>query len=371
MIERSRLPVVTLLLIIANLFAAFAVAFSAASGPDAVPDLVATYGFNPRNPSFLTVFTSLFLHQNLLHLLGNMVFLAAVGAAVELATGSARFAVVYFVSGLMGVAAHFLLTMSQPHAPILIGASGAVAGCAAYYSVRYTALKVPVAPKKALSVAVVTLVWVLLQFVGAFVHIGESGSVSFWAHIGGVLAGLLLSAVFRAPDLGQARLGHAVLDQMNERGPAAVAVAARQHLKEHPNDLRALRDLADAERQLAHPVAELAALTKLLEVLPESEQTPVLHRLGELGKLGALPSVRRTLLADKYKESDPETARLLLESVVEGPESDPQIPDAMLALAGLERDHEPDRASEILRSLQERFPLHPTVDLARHRGWIA
>lgn len=371
MIERSRLPVVTLLLIIANLFAAFAVAFSAASGAEPVPELVRLYGFDPKHPSFLTTLTGLFLHQNLLHLLGNMVFLAAVGAAVELATGSARFAIVYFLSGLFGVLAHAIFTASQTNPPILIGASGCIAGCAAYYSVRYTQLKVPVAPKKGLSVAVVTSVWVVLQLIGAFVHIGESASVSFWAHIGGVLAGLILSAVFRAPDLGQKRLGHAVLDQMNERGPAAAALAARQHLKEHPNDLRALRQLAEAERQLAHPQAELAALTKLLEVLPESEQPEVLVRLGELDKLATLPAVRRTLLADRYKEANPEVARLLLESVVQGPDSDPQVPDAMLALAALERDDDPARAMEILTALQEKFPLHPTVDLARHRGWLA
>ena len=83
MIEKSRLPIITLILIIANLFASFAVAFD--------PELVMDFGFNPRRPSFLTIFSGLFLHQNLLHLLGNMVFLAAVGAAVELATGSLQF----------------------------------------------------------------------------------------------------------------------------------------------------------------------------------------------------------------------------------------------------------------------------------------
>lgn len=367
MTERSRLPVVTLILIVANLFAAFAVAFSA--GGDS--DLVAQFGFDPKHPSVLTVFTSLFLHQNLLHLLGNMVFLAAVGAAVELATGSARFAVVYFVSGLFGVLAHTIFTLSSHEPQILIGASGSVAGCAAYYSVRYTHLKVPIAPKKGMSVAVVTGVWLALQLIGAFVHIGESAAVSFWAHIGGVVAGLLLSAVFRAPDLGQARLGHAVLDQMNERGPAAVALAARQHLKGHPNDIRALRQLAEAERQLAHPAAEVSALVTLLELLPEAEQVQPLQRLGEMGKLSVLPSVRRTLLADRFKEADPSIARLLLASVVEGPDSDPQVPDAMLALAALERDKEPERSNEILKELSEKFPFHAAVELARHRGWIS
>lgn len=363
MIEKSRLPIVTLILIIANLFAAFAVAFN--------PDWALDLGFNPKDPGFLTIFTSLFVHQNLLHLLGNMVFLAAVGAAVELATGSARFLTVYLVSGLFGVLAHFIFTLSSQQPNTLIGASGAIAGCAAYYSVRYVRLKVPVAPKRGLSVAVVTAIWLVLQFVGAFVSIGDSSAVSFWAHIGGFLGGLLLSAIFRAPDLGQRKLGHEVLDKMNERGPAAVALAARQHLKEHPGDVRALRDLAEAERQLDHPIAEVEALLKLLDALPESEQADPLARLAELEKLATLPSLRRTLLADRFRESDPVTARMLLDSVVAGPDSDPQIPDAMLALASLERDHAPDRAVEILNKLQAKFPLHPTVDLARQRGWIA
>jgi membrane associated rhomboid family serine protease len=178
LIERSRLPIVTLILIVANLAASFVVAFD--------PDLVIDFGFNSKSPSFLTVFTSLFLHQNLLHLLGNMVFLAAVGAAVELATGSARFMIVYLVSGLVGVCTHFLLTMSQAEPSIAIGASGSVAGCAAYYSVRYTRLKVPVAPKKGISVAMVTGVWLVLQLIGAFVHIGNPTAVSFWPTLVGL-----------------------------------------------------------------------------------------------------------------------------------------------------------------------------------------
>ncbi|MBC8066177.1 MAG: rhomboid family intramembrane serine protease [Chlorobia bacterium] len=363
MIVKPRLPIITLILIVANLFAAFYLAFDA--------ELAMDLGFNPKNPKFITLFSSLFLHQNLLHLLGNMVFLAAVGAAVELATGSARFLVVYLVSGLLGVLAHFLFTMSLREPSVMIGASGSVAGCAAYYSVRYTQLKVPIAPKKGLSVAVVTLVWLVLQFIGVFVHIGESSNVSFWAHIGGFLGGLLLSAVFRAPDLGQRKLGHDVLDQMNERGPAAVAVAARQHLKGHPGDVRAMKDLAEAEKQLGHPIAEVETLLKLLEILPESEQTEPLLRLGEMEKLAMLPSLRRTLLADRYREADPETCRMLLTSVVEGPESDPQIPDAMLALASLDFDQAPEQAQVVLARLVATYPLHPTVNLARQRGWIS
>jgi membrane associated rhomboid family serine protease len=371
LIEKSRLPIVTLILIVANMVAAFAVASTVEPGAS-TSELVMDFGFNSKNPSLLTAFTSLFLHQNLFHLLGNMVFLAAVGASVELATGSGRFLIVYLVSGFVGVVVHFVFTAPLRDPSILVGASGAVAGCAGYYSVRYVRLKVPVAPRKGISVAVITAIWLALQLVGAFVHIGSaSASVAFWAHIGGFLSGLILCAIFRAPDLGQRKLGHEVLDQMNERGPAAMALAAKQHLKEHPGDVKALRDLVEAEKQLGHPDAEVATLFKLLELLPETEQGDPLHRLAELEKLQTLPSVRRTLLADRFSESDKTLARKLLKSVVDGPDSDPQIPDAMLALASLEFSEDPDLAKEILRRLEAKFPLHPTVNLARHRGWIA
>jgi membrane associated rhomboid family serine protease len=363
LIDRSRIPVVTLTLIVANLFASFAVAFNG--------DLVLDWGFNPRDPTLANIPTSLFLHQNLLHLLGNMVFLAAVGAAVELATGSVRFLLVYLVSGFIGVLAHFLFTVGQREPAILIGASGSIAGCAAYYSVRYIGLKVPVAPRRGLSVAVVTAIWLTLQFVGAFVSIGTSASVSFWAHIGGFLGGLLLSLAFRAPDLGQRKLGHEVLDRMNERGPAAVALAARRHLLEHPGDVRALRDLADAERQLAHTDSEIEALQMLIKLQPPEEQGDVLVRLGELNKLDTISSVRRIQLADHLGTDRPEVSRLLLESILDGPASDQQIPEAMLSLAALERMHEPERASQILEDLRAKFPLHATVEVARHRGWIS
>jgi len=362
LIERSRLPYITLTLILANLIASFAVAFD--------PELVMDLGFNSKSPGFVTAFTGLFLHQNLLHLLGNMVFLAAVGAAVELATGSVRFLIVYFVSGLLGVAAHFILTMSSREPQVLIGASGCISGCAAYYSVRYTGLKVPIAPHKALTVAVVTGIWLALQMVGAFVHIGESAPVSYWAHLGGFLGGLLLSAIFRAPDLGQRKLGHAVLDQMNERGPAAIAMACRQHLEAHPKDQRGWRDLIEAERQQGHRDKEAEAILKLIELLPEMEQVDLLFRLAEIGQTSQLPSVRRTLLADRYQTSAVDLSRVLLGSVIDGPEGDPQIPDAMLALAALEWAHNDATAQEILKRLQEKYPLHPSIDLARHRGWI-
>ncbi len=56
--------------------------------------------------------------------------------------------------------------------------------------------------------------------------------------------------------------------------------------------------------------------------------------------------------------------------MIDGPE-DPQRPEALLALAGLEREGEPGRAEALLEELRRTYPLHPAAELARRRGWIA
>lgn len=355
---RSRPPVVTLLLIAANLLAAFALLVD--------PNLAIDLGFRPDHPSLQGAFTSLFLHANVLHLLGNMVFLAAVGAAVEISSGSLRFAIVYFVAGLAGVAVHYAATRSVQEPAPLIGASGAVAGAAAYYTYRYTSLRVPFAPKLGLSVAAVSGVWLVLQLVGAFVRLGESEGTAYWAHLGGFLAGVVLTFAFRAPDLQQLKLGHEVLERMNARGPAAAVAAAKEHLKRHPKDPKALKDLADGYAALGDVDPEADTLLTLLDVVPEADRPEVLRRLATLGRITRLTPIRRMQLADQH----PEVARALLRSVVEGPTNELQRPEALLALAGFEREEHPEAAQALLEELVREYPLHPVVELAKKRGWL-
>ena len=363
MSARSRLPLVTLLLIAANIVAAFSLIID--------PELVQELGFRSNHPGILSAFTSLFLHANLVHLLGNMVFLAAVGAAVELATGSVRFIAVYFVGGLCGVLMHALFTRRVIEPAPFVGASGCIASCAAYYSVRYTRLKVPLAPKFAISVATVTGVWIGLQLLGAVLRFGEQGGTSFWAHIGGFLAGAAMSLVFRAPDLQQVKLGHEVLDKMNARGPAASAFAAEAHLQKHPKDLKAMWELADAQSMQGESVAETKALLRIFESGPETDRIEALLRLCKVGGVNEIPALKRLQAADQCLAESPDLARIILTSVVEGPASDAQRPDAILALAGLERAASPARANNLLASLVAEYPLHPATELARKRGWIS
>ena len=157
----------TLALVAANLAVAYFAPFS---------PLIENFAFDPGAPNLPSALASLFLHDpgNILHLLGNMVFLAAVGPLVESSVGPTRFAVVYLVGGLAGVSGHWAVTVVTGVSEPLIGASSAIAACVGYCSVRYMLRKVPLAPKLKLTVGTVAVVWVMLQAVGAFVKFGDA-----------------------------------------------------------------------------------------------------------------------------------------------------------------------------------------------------
>ncbi|MEA2552645.1 MAG: hypothetical protein QOJ65_821 [Fimbriimonadaceae bacterium] len=358
-----RLPIATLLLIAANVGVAYLTLLH--------PEFPVEYGFRPEQPSLQTALECLFIHSNIVHLLGNMIFLAAVGATVEQLSGSFRFAIVYFASGLAGVAVHWIFASKGLDSAPLVGASGCIAGCAAYYSVRYMKMRVPMAPHVGASVAGVTVFWLLLQIVGAFWSLGEQKPVTaYWAHIGGFVMGLLLSVSFKAPDPAQIEADRETLKEMGERSPGAVLAAAEQQLAERPNDLHALQELAMVHRQMGDADKEAAALYRLLEVVPEEKQGPLLERMCAIGAAGEIPPHRRLALAERHKTDEPAASAALVQSVLKDPAAEGLHPDAMLALASLQMESAPDKARALLAELERRHPLHPATEVARAKGLL-
>jgi membrane associated rhomboid family serine protease len=348
------------LLVAANIVAAYVLLVH--------PGAALEYGFDPGRPHAVDAVANLFFHQNIMHLLGNMVFLAAVGPAVEAAAGWARFVAVYVLGGLTGVAAFwFFARQAQDPAP-LIGASGCVAACIAYYNTRYSRLQVVLAPHVGVPIVAITVVWLALQVLGAFVTLGgAAGGQAFWAHLGGFLAGLLMSVLFRAPKDADRHLGHVTMDRLEERSLAAKIRASDIHLAKHPEDIAALKKKAEALALLGDKPHEAQVLVALLDVAPESDHPELLARLVGIGQISLLSSLRRTLLAEKFRCDYPELARSLLLSVVGGDPADSQRPDALLALALLSEEAE---RSKWLDELAERFALHPAAELARKRGLL-
>lgn len=144
----------------------------------------ASYGFEPAHPAFGTAVSSLFLHDpdSLLHLGGNLVFLAVFGTVAEKALGSARFLILYLAAGLGGCALHAFVNYGSTTP--LVGASGALFGLLALVG---------------------TLRPRFLGFVVAFVGVeiwraftGDVGSVSFSCHIGGAFVGAFVATLMQA-----------------------------------------------------------------------------------------------------------------------------------------------------------------------------
>ncbi|MBV9243895.1 MAG: rhomboid family intramembrane serine protease, partial [Methylobacteriaceae bacterium] len=147
-------------------------------------------------PTNLTIFTSMFLHAGWLHLFGNMIFLWVFADNVEDAMGSLRFIVFYLACGLAGALVYTLM-LPNSDAP-LIGASGAISGVVAAYLILYPRVHVfgLVFDWLPLSLPAVYCVgaWVALQIGGAL--FGGSPEVGWWAHVGGIAAGITLTPLF-------------------------------------------------------------------------------------------------------------------------------------------------------------------------------
>jgi membrane associated rhomboid family serine protease len=157
------------------------------------------------DPNWLTPLTSMFMHGGWVHIIGNLWFLWVFGDNVEDSMGPARFAVFYVLCGLAAVAAQSLVNPSS--AVPMVGASGAIGGVMGAYALLYP--RVPVHMLVVLGfyvdrVAVPAILmlgyWFLLQVIGGLPRLqGDGGGVAFWAHVGGFLAGVALTPIFRSP----------------------------------------------------------------------------------------------------------------------------------------------------------------------------
>ena len=353
---KSRVPAVTLALIAANLAVAFWAPFS---------PVATEFAFDPLHPGVLSALTCLFLHDpdNVFHLLGNLVFLAAVGPLVETDLGPWRFLVVYFVSGLVGVLAHWAVAASSGVGAPLIGASSAIAGCVGYCCVRYVRRQVHLAPSLRISVGYVALFWVVLQAVGAFggLH-GGGGGTSYVAHIGGFVGGLALAFVFSAQVAASAEAGRERMQEMSGRSPAAALLAAEEHLKSHGDDPQAMWEKADALHVMGESDQEASALVELAR--SEIETHRALERLVSISRVGVMSPLERMRFA--LNESGA-VRKAMLESIVREPDTEPERPHALLELAMQADGHE---RGALLAELEQKYTFHAAAELARARGLI-
>ena len=135
--------------------------------------------------ALVKVFTSMFLHGNLWHLVGNLLFLCVFGPAVEEALGGFRYVALYLLAGVVAAAAHLYVNLGSFAG--LTGASGAIGGVLGAYFVLFPAERIQV---WVVIDTVPVAAWLMLSvwFV-AQVFLPQPG-VANWAHVGGFVVGM-------------------------------------------------------------------------------------------------------------------------------------------------------------------------------------
>ncbi|WP_330022473.1 rhomboid family intramembrane serine protease [Agathobacter sp.] len=140
-----------------------------------------------ENGQYWRLFTSMFMHFGLMHILNNMVMLGAVGRIVEIAMGHVRFLIAYIVAGICGGALSYVVMLHNNDYAVSAGASGAIFGM------------------------VGALVWIVIVNRGFYegisrqqvifmvilmIYYGVSTSgVDNWDHLGGLAGGFIISIV--------------------------------------------------------------------------------------------------------------------------------------------------------------------------------
>jgi membrane associated rhomboid family serine protease len=205
--SRRTVPLVTYALIALNVLF-FLVELS---GGDA---FIEKWAFVPSrylaNPSgdFLTLFTAMFMHAGWLHLGGNMLYLWIFGDNVEDRFGHLPFTIFYLLCGLAATFAQLAFSTGS-NVPNL-GASGAIAGVLGAYILPFPQQRVKVLQgRQVIQVPALIVIgmWIVLQLfsgIGSITTAAQTGGVAYMAHVGGFLAGAVLTFLFRGSRTAQA-----------------------------------------------------------------------------------------------------------------------------------------------------------------------
>jgi len=172
--------------------------------PESLGHIISTYALTPAAPSVITVFTSMFMHGGLMHIIFNMWFLWIFGDNIESVLGYKRYVLFYLLCGVGAALAQIQINTGS-QIP-MVGASGAIAGVLGAYLIRF--------PRATVHVLVILIIFITFIRVPAMVVIGiwflsnltaglgtlgieETGGTAWFAHLGGFVSGVVLNQVFK------------------------------------------------------------------------------------------------------------------------------------------------------------------------------
>ena len=148
-------------------------------------------------PVYFNFLSSMFMHGDIMHIFGNMLFLWVFGDNLENMLGHIRYAAFYIVCGIAAALAQ--IVMNTDSIIPMLGASGAISGVLGGYLLLFPRRRVRALIFNFLTEvpAFVALgLWIGFQIVQGYFSPPGAGGVAYAAHIGGFVAGLVLIKIF-------------------------------------------------------------------------------------------------------------------------------------------------------------------------------
>ena len=339
------------------------------------------YGFIPARHEPLTLFTYMFLHGGMGHLIGNMLFLWLVGCMLEMGIGRVFCLAAYVLTGLCAVG---LFWAVYPLSAVpLVGASGSIAGFMGAFTVIFGLSRVKIFYSLGfyfnyLRVPAIALLplWIGNEIYQIFFS-GPS-NVAYMAHIGGLLGGAGFGVAGR---LLQKGIDTTVLDEEVADEVSPLLEAAMEKMAELELEKARTLVLEALEKSPGHP----QALSHLFSIDSHLEDPARFHRTAarvlthfcnnrqERGRvhplyLAYVKKVKPRLPAELYARlsmvfamsGQLNDAEKLIFSLVKHKPETPGIPPALLRLAGQYREKNlAARFKTCFKILKTKYPQSP------------
>ena len=337
--------------------------------------------FDAENPRLLTAFSACFLHSDWFHLLGNLLYLATFGPALEDRIGSRPFLLLYLACGFCGMAtqAEFhRLGLDGGSAPMVLGASAAIAGILGLFVVRCGFARVRVARltmalvqgqaragQTPLNAVVAIGAWVLLQAVyGLVASGGVRVPTAYASHLGGFGAGLVLGLALGYRVNGRLE---ALWTRTRRRARAGEHFAALGdllvYLRDRPRDAEAWLEGGRLHRLIRRPREAVRSYYRGIFLLwLDGRRDRAVEAAREMRRhypaARLKPSLLYRLALYEERSGDLGWASHTFEDYSRFYPSHERAPRALLKAARLEARHRNDlpRALSLYETLVERYP---------------
>ncbi len=237
------------------------------------------------------LFTSMFLHAGIIHLLANMYALLYIGLLLEPLLGRFRYAAAYILagicSGLMSIVVHTNV--------VAVGASGAIFGLYGVFLAMLTTNYIEKETRNAMLKSI-------LLFVGYNLLYGMQGNIDNAAHIGGLISGLAIGYVY----IHGVRREHDIKTQATITGIIAVCVVGLTVLTMNV----VTGDLVIYQRDMKGFIANEKLAVKIYKMRTDLPREEMLHNIRDIGiynwneNIKILNEIAKLDLPPKIKEND-------------------------------------------------------------------